>query len=484
VLTSPSAHLGIALVLLVLTLAVKAFTVNRLVKRKLRLTLLLAGFAVLLSAAFASDLVPEEFDRVLRSAENLLLAFGVANFLIIIAINPLRTDRVPARFPNIVQDAIIVAACFIVATAIMRETLAMTSAIGAVVIGFALQDTLGNAFAGLALQTEKPFHVGHWVRIGEHEGRVEEMTWRATKLRTKSNTFVIVPNNQVSGDAVVNYSEPVIPTRISLDVGATYLKPPNEVKAAIREALDNVRVILDHPPADVLLVEFGDSALIYRVRFWIEDYAIDELARDHVRTAIWYAFRRHGIEIPWPIQVEYQRKDAPERAPDTTDHFTETLRATAIFAPLNDEERRELAELAVERLFAPGEMVVRQGAEGRSMFVVCRGAVRVVLEPGGQEVARLEPGGFFGEMSLLTGEPRTATVKAATDCRLMEIDAEGFRRFVLAHPAVVEQVGAIVMERREQLERSRAAGFAGGTAPPESRLGFLIRVRRFLGLAA
>jgi small-conductance mechanosensitive channel/CRP-like cAMP-binding protein len=483
VLTSPSAHLGIAFVLLVLTLAVQAFTVNRLVKRKLRLTILLAGFALLLSAAFAANVVPVEFDRVLRSGANLLLAFGVANLLVIIAINPLRADRVPARFPNIVQDAIIVAACFIVATAIMRETLAMTSAIGAIVIGFALQDTLGNAFAGLALQTEKPFHVGHWVRIGEHEGRVEEMTWRATKLRTKSSTFVIVPNNQVSGGAVVNYSEPVVPTRISLEVGATYLKPPNEVKAAIREALDNVQIILEDPPADVLFVEFGDSALIYRVRFWIEDYAIDELARDQVRTAIWYAFRRHGIEIPWPIQVEYHRQDAPDRPAEATEQFTQTLCSTSIFAPLSDDERRELAALAAERLFARGEAIVRQGADGQSMFVVCRGVVGVVLEPGGREIARLEAGGFFGEMSLLTGEPRTATVRAVTDCRLMEIDAEGFRRFVLAHPAVVEQVGAIVMERREQLERSRVASPAD-TAPPESRLGFLIRVRRFLRLAA
>jgi small-conductance mechanosensitive channel/CRP-like cAMP-binding protein len=484
VLSSPSVHLGLAFVLLLLTLAVKAFTVNRLVKRKLRLTLVLAGFAVVLAAAFSADLVPEEFDAVLRSAENLLLAFGVANFLVIVAINPLRADRVPAGFPNIVQDAIIVAACFIVATAIMRETLAMTSAIGAVVVGFALQDTLGNAFAGLALQTEKPFHVGHWVRIGDHEGRVEEMTWRATKIRTKSNTFVIVPNNQVSGEAIVNYSEPVIPTRISVDIGATYLKPPNEVKKALYEAIDNVTGILRNPAPDVLFVDFGESALIFRVRFWIEDYALDEHARDQVRTAIWYAFQRHGIEIPWPMTVEVQRQDLPERPPNLTPQFARALSATAIFAPLTDEERHELASVAGERLFARGELIVRQGAEGRSMFVVCRGAVRVLLEPGGQEVARIEAGGFFGEMSLLTGEPRTATVRAATDCRLMEIDAEGFRRFVLAHPAVVDAVGAIVMERREQLERSRAAGVPDSAAPPESRLGFLIRVRRFLGLAA
>ena len=118
----------------------------------------------------------------------------------------------------------------IVATFAFQEQLLTTSAVGAVVVGFALQDTLGNAFAGLAIQSERPFKVGHWIKVGDFEGRVAEITWRATKLRTKAGNFVIVPNNIVAKEAITNYSEPAAPTRLDLEVGVSYSSSPHAVK--------------------------------------------------------------------------------------------------------------------------------------------------------------------------------------------------------------------------------------------------------------
>ena len=152
-------------------------------------------------------------------------------------INPLRSDRVPDAFPAILQDAIIIGIVVMVATFVFDDKLLTTSAVGAAIVGFALQDTLGNAFAGLAIQSEKPFRVGAWIKVAEFEGRVAEVTWRATKLRTKSGNFVIVPNNIVAKEAITNYSEPLVPTRIEVEVGASYLSTPGEVKRAIREAV-------------------------------------------------------------------------------------------------------------------------------------------------------------------------------------------------------------------------------------------------------
>src|SRR5262249_55838892 len=129
------------------------------------------------------------------TVEHLTFAAGLVNLVVLALLNPLRVDRVPERFPVIVQDAIMLGLLFIVSTFVFNEKLLTTSAVSAVVVGFALQDTLGNAFAGLALQSEKPFHVGHWIRVGEFEGRVAEITWRATKLRTKTGNFVVLPNN-------------------------------------------------------------------------------------------------------------------------------------------------------------------------------------------------------------------------------------------------------------------------------------------------
>ena len=265
------------------------------------------------------------------------------NLVVIALLNPLREDRVPDRYPAILQDFIVIGLLVLVATLVFHDKLLTTSAVSAVVIGFALQDTLGNAFAGLAIQSERPFHVGHWIRVGDFEGRVAEVTWRATKLRTKAGNFVVVPNNIVSKEAITNYSEPTTQCRVEVEVGASYLASPNTVKSAITEALANSAAALKTPPPDVVLAAFDSSAINYRVRFWIDDYERDERARDEVRSAIYYAFARHGIEIPWPIQVQYE-KAWEETDPEA--HAQERGRLLAgvdLFAGLSEEARHEIA---------------------------------------------------------------------------------------------------------------------------------------------
>ena len=169
-------------------------------------------------------------------------------------------------------------ACFaVVATFVFGDKLLTTSAVGAVIVGFALQDTLGNAFAGLAIQSEKPFRVGAWIRVGEFEGRVAEVTWRATKLRTKAGNFVVVPNNIVAKEAITNYSEPTVPTRLEVEVGASYLSTPGDVKKAILEAVANVAARPSDAAPDALLHSFDGSAITYRARFWIDNYEMDEI---------------------------------------------------------------------------------------------------------------------------------------------------------------------------------------------------------------
>jgi small-conductance mechanosensitive channel/CRP-like cAMP-binding protein len=479
---SPLLHVGLGLALLVVAAVVRAATINRLVKRKLRLTLFAATVAATIAVGLAVGHPPADLATRLGGIASLALALAVISFVVIVGVNPLGADRVPAHFPAILQDALVAGLFLVVATAVMQEKFLTTSAVGAVIVGFALQDTLGNAFAGLAIQTEKPFRAGQWIRIGDHEGCVEEITWRATKLRTKAGTFVVVPNSVVSREAIVNYSEPVLPTMIWIEVGASYLVPPGEVKAAIHEAIANAPLALRDPAPSVLLKDFDSSAITYRARFWVADFARDEVARDQVRNNVYYVFKRRNIEIPWPIQVEYQRHDAPARTPHTVERLASALGAVPIFASLSDDERRELADVSADRLYGAGEVIVREGEAGASMFVVEEGRVRVTLAPDQREVATTEAGGYFGEMSLLTGEARTATVSAITDARLNELTTGAFRRFVLGNPSVLEPVSLAAVERREALARSRAEQVPA--APPEAPATFVARVRRFLGIPA
>lgn len=473
-------HIVMGVAALAATLLTFSLTTNVLVRRKLRLSIALLGayFLVHLGLFVRGGMLTAEVDAQLRSFENLAFAAALINLLVVATVNPLRANRVPDAFPSILQDALIIGLFVLVSTFFFDDRLLTTSAIGAAVVGFALQDTLGNAFAGLAIQSEKPFRIGHWIKVGEHEGRVTEVTWRATRLRTKAGNHVIVPNNVVSRDAIVNYSEPAMPTRISVDVGATYLASPTTVKAAIVEAMGQSVRVLAHPPADVLLVSFDDSAITYRARFWVDDYERDEVARDEVRTAVYHAFSRHGIEIPWPITVEYKRNWPEDAHPP--ERRRSVVESVDLFRRLSPEQRDELARGSAIRSFGNGEAVVRQGAPGSSMFVVVAGQVAVVLGPEAREVATIAAGGYFGEMSLLTGEPRTATVVARGDTAVLEIGAENFRALGAADPASLEELGTAAIGRRVELEQARQASLPASAA--DARASLVGRMKKFLRL--
>lgn len=443
------------------------------------------GSAVILFAAAAALEVPAwqglgDAD-VLHGAARLAFTLAATLCAVTLAANPWRGDGASDRIPAIVQDVATIAAFAVTATLILEEKLLTTSAVGAVVVGFALQDTLGNLFAGLAIQVERPFGVGHWVRIGTFEGRVQQITWRATKLLTKAGQSVTVPNSVLSKEPILNYSEPTAPTRLEVTVGASYLVPPSEVKAALVEAVRNAPLAMATPEPLVVVESFDASAITYAVLFWTEDYARDRVARDQVRSNIWYTFRRRGIEIPWPIQVHYERQE-----PDGLDaaRLATTVRALGavdLLSPLTEAERRTLADACPERLFTAGESVVRQGQDGDSMFVVLSGRVRVRVEPSGQEVATIEAGGVFGEMSMLTGASRAATVVALQDTRLLEVEAPTFRDLALQHPGLLEQVSDIVSRRRAGLAEAQAVAETSGTGLP-SQTSILTRIQQFLRL--
>ena len=480
-------HLMIGVAALAATLFIYNFTVNRLVKHKLRLSLLLLAAYVLANiiiplngALAATPDLSDALDAQLRSLEQLALAAALINLVVVSLINPLRADRVPDIFPAILQDAIVIATFLLVATFVFEDKLLTTSAVGAVVVGFALQDTLGNAFAGLAIQSEKPFRVGHWVKVGDFEGRVTEVTWRATKLRTKTGNFIVLPNNQVSQQAIINFSEPAVPTRLELEIGASYMCTPAAVKTALTDAFGQVPRVLRSPAPDALVWGFEDSAVTYRARFWIDDFEWDDEVRDEVRTAIYYAFGRHGIEIPYHIEVGYER-EWPDPGPAAKQKEREEILAgVELFSRLSDEQRQEIAAGTEIRTFGDGEAIVRQNASGHSMFVVCSGRVAVVLEPERREVATIEEGGYFGEMSVLSGEPRSATVVARGDAAVLELDADLFRKLGASDPAAIEDIAVAAMTRRIELNEIRES--AASTAVAEAPATFVSRMRRFLRL--
>jgi len=473
-------HLILGAVLLVAALAGYVAIQDAVMRRRLRQTIvILIGFGAV-HFLLRDEALVQQIGHVARieQAERLLLILALINIFVALLFNPWIAKRARDRAPAIVQDAIVVIGIGAVAVLVVGQAMVAWSVGALALIGFALQEQLGNLFAGLAIQIEKPFRVGHWITVLTYEGRVVEVTWRATKIKTKAGNLVILPNSTMAREAVNNYSEPEVPTRLTVDVGATYLVPPNETKAAMMAAMRQVPGVLAKPLCEALLVDFGSSSLTFRARFWIDDFANADQIQDDVRRAIYYEFNRRGIEIPWPIQVQYDRIEQPIDTVERRNSFAQTIAAVPVLAPLSGEVHQALAAAAAERLYAAEEEIVYEGEAGSSMFVIRRGRVAVTVGADHREVAQIDAGGYFGEMSLLTGAPRSATVTARADSAVLEINAEAFRAYVQDHPEVIEPLAAAAEARRRELDKTRSAASLHG---PE-HVSLKQRMRQFFGL--
>ena len=153
----------------------------------------------------------------------------------------------------------------------------------------------------------------------------------------------------------------------------------------------------------------------------------------------------------------------------------------ALFAPLSDEETQQIAETVEAKIFAAGEKIVRRGQDGKSMFVIHRGAVNVQINEDGKiNILRsLSEGDFFGEMGLFTGEPRTATVIATEETEVLEINHNCLKPILKANPDLVERFVEIIEERRVKLTEIHSEH---KTDTHDHKSGMFDSIRKFFGL--
>jgi len=355
------------------------------------------------------------------------------------------------------------------------------------VVGLALQDTLGNLFAGIALHSEAPVHVGDWVRVGDRDGRVEQVSWRAMRLRTWDGDTLTVPNNEVARHAVLNYSHPRAAHSRTIGVGVNYHTPPNRVIGVLRRVLEQVGLPAE-PPSTVRIVGYHDSAIHYEIRYYFAAYEDYRRFESELFRLIWYHFRRHGIEIPFPVRDVFLHRAAPAVPSRETpaERLERALRTVDLFRPLSDDELRKVMGRSRPLHYAAGERVIEEGSPGDSFFIVDQGQVLVSKRMGGadREIARLMEGQFFGEMALLTGERRSATIEAATDVDLFMIDKGAFQEIMAANPSIAVDISTLLSERREALTQAQddltAPVMAQGAR--ELKNDILGRIRAYFGL--
>ncbi len=402
----------------------------------------------------------------------------------------------PKIFTDILQGGVYAAALFVVLSAagVAMDSLLTTSALLTAVIGLSLQDTLGNLFAGLAIQVQRPFEVGDWIQFDDNEdntGMVIEINWRAAKVLTLDQIEVIVPNNQLARAPIRNFTKPMTEARRTVFAYAPYGVPPRRVERYILRAIRDVPGVLDDPAPSVIPYEFSERGVQYQVRYFIRDFLHRETIDAAVRERAWYALSREGIEIPVPQRFIELHEGTKEEAREEEQRHLEERRVLLgqvdFLSGLPDDALEALAESSETRLYDAGEAIIRQGDSDNELFIMVRGTVKVLVKQTKRrkpvEVARLGPGQFFGEMSLLTGEKRTATVRSVEECELVAVGKEAFHRVFGLHPELMQRISVELAEREKQLdELAQTDRVTQVDAADERSAELLKRIRDFFSL--
>jgi small-conductance mechanosensitive channel len=323
------------------------------------------------------------------------------------------------------------------------------SGIAAIVLGFATQDLFGGIISGIALQISKPYKVGDWLQIHERFAEVMEINWRSTRLRTNDGIYLDIPNYQIARNPIINLHYPTQVHAMRIRVGADYDVPPNRVKDALYRAASTAEGVVPDPPTRVFVVDFAESAVIYEIKFSMGNHRAYNEVSDAIRTNIWYEFKRQQITIPFPIRtLRLQR--GPKHTGDAQAEARAILRSEALFDCMNDAQLENVLKNAQIHRYGRGERLIREGDASDSMFVMLRGtaAVSVARNGTGVKVGVMRAGDCFGEFSLLTGEPRSATVRAENDCEVLEISKPVMAEVLRESPEYLTALSELLAKRK------------------------------------
>jgi len=411
--------------------------------------------------------------RLVSDASDVLLVLSLVTILGLILFEYVLAP-LHLRPPGILLD-LVLAAAYVAATIIALghldrdvSSVLATGAIATAAIGFSLQDTLRSVMGGMALQMDRTVRPGDWIRLDQIEGRVTDVRWRQTSIVTRDGDTVVIPNSHLATTCftvIGKHGGPETRTRRWIYFEIDYDVPTGEVIRAVEAALhaSPLAGVARDPSPDCLLTDVRGAQQTLAVRYWLTDLRrlaeIDSAVRRRVTTAL----QRKGVAFSPPAQtVLLHAQDGGRRALEQEQELARRQRALAdvsIFAPLTSEERRALAEKLVPTRFSPGEVVTREGDDADWLYIMTQGtaAARVSGTDGGGDgrVASLEPGQFFGEMALLTGAPRSATVIAETDLHCYKVDRESFLEIIQARPLMAEEISQLLAQRRLELDAAR-----------------------------
>ncbi len=415
------------------------------------------------------------------AAASLREAFIVAEGLAVIRLSGLFLYQVVLPLirlnpASIVEDMLVIAGYLVWGMYRLTEhgvelsSLITTSAVITAVIAFSMQDTLGNILGGIALQLDNSIKKDDWIKVDDVVGRIVDIRWRSTAIETRNWETVVIPNSVLMKNKFLvlgrREGEPV-QLRRWIWFNIDYSVPPSQVISVVEEAVRQADIpgVAKSPVPNCVMMDFAESTGRYAMRYWLTDLFKDDPTDSTVRAHLFAALQRAGLKPAWPRQtlhlIKESEKLAEQRHREHIDERIALIKPLELFAQFSDKELRKVAERLVYAPFARGDVITRQGAVAHWLYILTEGEAEAVLEAPGQPrrlVGQIDAGGsgsFFGEMGLLTGESRSATVIAASDVLCYRLDKEALEDIIHARPAIAEEISHIMAERRSGLDSAR-----------------------------
>jgi len=464
--------------------------------------IMVAGVLGLVALAqFSGTLADMTIIVVLRELSLLFVAVGLVLILLSFLFQGLFAK---AAVPRILSDVLLV--LLLIGFALYRMSVSgvnlggiiTTSAVITGVIAFSLQETLGNLWGGIALQLDNTCRLGDWIRVEGVTGQIVGIRWRCLAVATNSGETVMIPNahlikNQVT--VLARRGDQKIPWRRRVEFPVAYDVAPSKVIAVVETALARAEIpyVATEPAAFCTCIEFGDQSIRYGVLYWLADLAQDLVTDSQILAHVFATLARHDMEMPLPRRVLLTPRalDAKRAAVAHRELVarTDVLAHIPLFAKLTDGERRALAAELAEAPYLAGDVISREGEVSDSMFVLASGGVAVFRGGASQGEARkllteLAAPDYFGEMGLLTGQARSATIIARGDALCYRLERAGFDAILRARPELAEAISQTIAGRhaandatlRALSEEARAKQASGRAAELVRRIQAFFRL--------
>ncbi len=406
--------------------------------------------------------------------------------------------QVRLDFPRIVEDLVVtaIAAAWLLywlhTAGLDLGSLLATSAVITAVLAFSMQDTLGNVLGGVVLQLDSSLRVGDWVRIDDVSGQVVDVRWRHTAIETRNRETVIIPNGWlVKNRFTVIGSRNDARTRwrrwvwFNIDLKASPSRVLQVLEDSVRDS-EAGNVVLEPAPSAVLM-DVSQGYGRYALRYWLADPRPDDPTDSDVRRHALAALARHGIRLAVVheerlIIKENERRQAAQRADDVARRQA-LLSEVDLFSGFSTDELRALAENLVQAPFIKGSTITRQGRVAHWLYLIVAGDADVWIEQNDRRthIATLRAGSVFGEMGMMTGEPRRASVTARTDVECLRLGKKGFESVLRARPEIAGEISAVIAARQGQLDLARKAADASASDDNQTEA-IGARIRAFFGL--